>query len=106
MIAGMLPVALLGRAGFQAQMAVAVIGGLVTSTGLTLVIVPATFTWIDDLERWVGRKFGHRWINGATAAAPETEFPVPAPAAAPPPAQAASGRARDLPGDPLPDAAR
>jgi hypothetical protein len=41
---------------FQAQMAVAVIGGLITSTGLTLVIVPAVFTWIDDLERWLGRK--------------------------------------------------
>ena len=65
MMAGMLPVALgLGRsAAFQAQMAIAVIGGLITSTGLTLVMVPATFTWIDDLERWVGRKIGHGWIN-------------------------------------------
>ena len=41
-------------------MAIAVIGGLVTSTGLTLVMVPAAFTWIDDLERWLGRKIGHR----------------------------------------------
>jgi hypothetical protein len=34
-----------------------VIGGLITSTGLTLVIVPAVFTIVDDLERWVGRRF-------------------------------------------------
>jgi len=43
---------------FQSQMAIAVIGGLVTSTGLTLVMVPAAFTWMDDLERWLGRKVG------------------------------------------------
>jgi hypothetical protein len=44
-------------------MAVAVIGGLVTSTGLTLVMVPAMFTWIDDLERWLGRKLGDRLVS-------------------------------------------
>jgi hypothetical protein len=59
MIAGMLPAALgLGAGGrFQGDMAIAVIGGLVTSTALTLVMVPAVFTWIDDAERWVGRLF-------------------------------------------------
>ena len=67
MIAGMLPVAmgLGGSAGFQGQMAVAVIGGLITSTGLTLVMVPAAFTWIDDLERWLGRKVASRVMNEA-----------------------------------------
>ena len=39
-------------------MAIAVIGGLITSTALTLVIVPAVFTLIDDIERWLGPKFG------------------------------------------------
>jgi len=65
MIAGMLPAALgIGSGGrFQAQMAIAVIGGLVSSTGLTLVIVPAVFTWIDDLERWLGRLFSRRVIT-------------------------------------------
>jgi HAE1 family hydrophobic/amphiphilic exporter-1 len=90
MIAGMLPVAMVSSASFQAQMAIAVIGGLVTSTGLTLVMVPAAFTWIDDLERWVSRKIGRRWIN----------IPNPASPAAP-----AAGHARDLPGEPLPDGA-
>jgi hydrophobe/amphiphile efflux-1 (HAE1) family protein len=56
MIAGMIPVAIgfHGDASFRAPMAVAVMGGLVTSTLLTLVIVPAAFTLIDDVERWVG----------------------------------------------------
>jgi multidrug efflux pump subunit AcrB len=90
MIAGMLPVALVSSASFQAQMAIAVIGGLVTSTGLTLVMVPAAFTWVHDLERWMDRKVGHRWINsridadadesGASAALPN---PAPLPDAAP-----------------------
>ena len=35
-------------------MAIAVIGGLITSTALTLVIVPAVFTLVDDVERWIG----------------------------------------------------
>jgi HAE1 family hydrophobic/amphiphilic exporter-1 len=65
MIAGMLPVAIgvAGGASFQSQMAVAVIGGLITSTALTLVMVPAAFTWIDDFERWLGRKLGNRIVN-------------------------------------------
>jgi hypothetical protein len=50
-------------------MAIAVIGGLVTSTGLTLVMVPAAFTWIDDLERWLGRKMGNRLVNNDEASA-------------------------------------
>jgi hypothetical protein len=34
-------------------MAIGVIGGLITSTALTLVVVPAGFTLIDDIERWI-----------------------------------------------------
>ena len=78
MIAGMMPLALgvAGDASLQGQMAIAVIGGLVTSTALTLVMVPAIFTIMDDLERWLGRKLGHRFVNDASSrpAAPE---PVP-----------------------------
>jgi multidrug efflux pump subunit AcrB len=60
MVAGMLPVAFGfgGDEAFRQPMAIAVIGGLITSTGLTLVIVPAAFTMIDDIERWLGPKFG------------------------------------------------
>ena len=85
MIAGMLPVAVgvAGGAAFQSQMAIAVIGGLVTSTGLTLVMVPAAFTWIDDFERWLGRKIGHRLINSDTT-------PISPPVAALPTSEAAT----------------
>ncbi len=54
MVAGMLPVALSTAAsGFRAPMGIAVIGGLITSTALTLVIVPSMFAVIDDVERWI-----------------------------------------------------
>jgi multidrug efflux pump subunit AcrB len=56
MVAGMLPVALVVGDEFRAPMAIAVIGGLITSTALTLIVVPAGFTLIDDMERWVGPK--------------------------------------------------
>jgi multidrug efflux pump subunit AcrB len=67
MIAGMLPVAIgvHGDSSFRAPMAVAVIGGLLTSTLLTLVIVPAAFTVVDDIERWVGPR-----VSGALAPRP------------------------------------
>ena len=60
MIAGMLPVAMGwgGDSDFRSPMATAVIGGLATSTLLTLVIVPAVFTVFDDIERWLGPKAG------------------------------------------------
>jgi len=60
MIAGMLPVAIGvgGDTSFRQPMAIAVIGGLITSTALTLVIVPAAFTLVDDIERWLAPKFG------------------------------------------------
>lgn len=60
MIAGMLPIAIgLGAdTSFRAPMAISVIGGLITSTVLTLVIVPAAFTVVDDIEKWAGRKLG------------------------------------------------
>ncbi|MGQ0833938.1 MAG: efflux RND transporter permease subunit [Gammaproteobacteria bacterium] len=56
MVAGMIPVALASGDAFRAPMAVAVIGGLITSTALTLVIVPAVFTLVDDIEGWVAPK--------------------------------------------------
>lgn len=55
MIFGMLPIALaLGQGGgFRAPMAQAVIGGLITSTALTLLVVPVAYTYLDDLGAWV-----------------------------------------------------
>jgi multidrug efflux pump subunit AcrB len=80
MVAGMLPVALGlgGDKAFRAPMAVAVIGGLITSTALTLVIVPAAFTLIDDLERWLAPKVGRVLVPQPPPAEPA---PRPRPAA-------------------------
>ncbi|MGH8266381.1 MAG: efflux RND transporter permease subunit, partial [Steroidobacteraceae bacterium] len=60
MVAGMMPVALGlgGDTAFRQPMAIAVIGGLITSTALTLVIVPAAFTLVDDIERWLAPRVG------------------------------------------------
>jgi len=60
MAAGMVPSALaLGEGGsFRAPMAIAVIGGLLASTLLSLVFVPAVFTIMDDLSRLFGWIFG------------------------------------------------
>lgn len=55
MIAGMLPIAFKWGAGAEARspMAIAVIGGLITSTILTLVVVPVVFTYVDDFQNWL-----------------------------------------------------
>ena len=57
MIFGMLPLAFEIGSGaeFRAPMARAVIGGLITSTLLTLVVVPVVYTYLDDLGRWFVR---------------------------------------------------
>lgn len=59
MSAGMLPIALsIGAdAERRAPMAIAVIGGLVSSTLLSLVYVPAFYTVMDDLQRWIRGHF-------------------------------------------------
>ena len=58
MVVGMIPVALgLGEGGgFRAPMARAVIGGLITSTMLTLVVVPVAYSYLDDIGAWVKRR--------------------------------------------------
>ena len=57
--AGMMPVALgwAGDPSFRAPMGVAVVGGIVVSTVMSLFIVPATFTVFDDFQQWLGRLF-------------------------------------------------
>jgi len=60
--AGMMPIALgLGASdpSFRSPMAIAVIGGLITSTVLSLLVVPAVFTYLDDLEQLL-RRIGRR----------------------------------------------
>jgi len=58
MAAGMLPTALgIGEgAEFRQPMAVGVIGGLITSTALSLVLVPVVYEIVDDFEMWITPK--------------------------------------------------
>ena len=60
MMAGMLPTAMgIGTGSeFRQPMAVAVIGGLITSTVLSLVLVPVVYEIIDDFEMWLKPKLG------------------------------------------------
>ena len=58
MVFGMLPTALkIGEgAESRAPMAIAVIGGLITSTLLTLVVIPVVYTLVDDLENFFRKR--------------------------------------------------
>lgn len=60
MIVGMMPIAIGVGAGAEARapMAICVIGGLTTSTLLTLIVVPVVFTYIDDLQNWIFKVAG------------------------------------------------
>jgi multidrug efflux pump subunit AcrB len=53
--AGMLPIAIgIGTdPSFRAPMAIVVIGGLVTSTFLSLLVIPVVFTYVDDAIVWI-----------------------------------------------------
>ncbi len=56
--AGMMPIALgIGSAdpSFRAPMAIVVIGGLITSTFLSLLVIPVVFTYVDDALAWLRR---------------------------------------------------
>ena len=60
MIFGMVPLAFALSEGSEqrAPMGQAVIGGVITSSLLTLVVVPVTYCYLDDLGQWLKRKFG------------------------------------------------
>jgi len=70
MIFGMLPLALgLGESGeTQAPMGRAIIGGVITSTLLTLIVVPVIYTYLDA---WTERRKARRAVRKAEAAARE-----------------------------------
>ncbi|HEY9663733.1 MAG TPA: efflux RND transporter permease subunit, partial [Allocoleopsis sp.] len=61
MVAGMLPIALGIGAGSEVRspMAISVIGGLMTSTLLTLVVVPVIFTYIDRIQEFIFARLLH-----------------------------------------------
>jgi hypothetical protein len=88
----MLPSALaLGAGGeFRSPMAIAVIGGLLLSTLLSLIFVPAVFILMDDVGRLLWRFFS-RFVGPVDEPAPEAAVPLqieaqpPAPVAEPEP---------------------
>jgi multidrug efflux pump subunit AcrB len=75
MIAGMAPIAFGFGAdsSFRQPMAIAVIGGLMTSTVLSLLVVPVVFTYVDGLEQRLRRWFGAKQ-SGETPS--DSLFPV------------------------------
>ncbi len=70
MAAGMLPIAIgLGTdPSFRSPMAIVVIGGLITSTFLSLLVIPVLFTYVDDLILRLQRLFRRKAQPAAPAA--------------------------------------
>jgi len=75
MLAGTLPVALgIGEVSkFRMSMGIAIIGGLILSTFLTLVVVPAIFEYIDIFREWIESKFRPKYKIPVTEAMTEIE---------------------------------
>ncbi|MEW6704617.1 MAG: efflux RND transporter permease subunit [Pseudomonadota bacterium] len=70
--AGMMPIAIgLGvDPSFRAPMAIVVIGGLITSTFLSLLVIPVVFTYVDDVVQWTRRHLHRHHHQQASGQAP------------------------------------
>jgi HAE1 family hydrophobic/amphiphilic exporter-1 len=84
MLAGTLPVALgIGEVSkFRMSMGIAIIGGLILSTFLTLIVVPAMFEYIDIFREWIESKFRPKYKTTMTDAMEEIEEIVEEPVTA------------------------
>ena len=81
MVAGMMPIALSlgGDGSWRAPMGITVIGGLIVSTALTLLIVPASFSLAVGVENWLGPRLRRVLTNGgADSSEPVASKPAPA----------------------------
>lgn len=80
MIAGMLPTALSlsGDGAWRGPMGTVVIGGLIVSTALTLLIVPAAFSLADGIEKRVGPMFSRRLLTYRPGAPDQVGAVLPA----------------------------
>jgi HAE1 family hydrophobic/amphiphilic exporter-1 len=69
LIAGMVPVALGGGEGgdFRAPLGIAVIGGVITSTLLTLLVIPTVYEILADIRDWLGARFRRSALESAHA---------------------------------------
>jgi hydrophobic/amphiphilic exporter-1 (mainly G- bacteria), HAE1 family len=70
MVFGMVPLAFALTEGSEqrAPMGQAVIGGVITSSLLTLVVVPVVYCWLDDLAAWARRRFSAAQVAPVEAA--------------------------------------
>ena len=73
LIAGMIPVAIGAGEGadFRAPLGRAVIGGVITSTLLTLLVIPTVYEILDNFREWLAAKFWRRFIRTRPAVAAE-----------------------------------
>ena len=80
MVAGMIPVSLslTGDGSFRQPMGITVMGGLILSTALTLLMVPAFFSLALDIEAWVARHFAKLVDNGEEHGPKQSPAPQPA----------------------------
>jgi multidrug efflux pump subunit AcrB len=67
MIAGMLPIAMSIGEGTErlSPMAAAVVGGLITSTALTLIVIPVAYTLVDDVAEFFRKRLSFLWKRNA-----------------------------------------
>ncbi|MFY7905543.1 MAG: efflux RND transporter permease subunit, partial [Burkholderiaceae bacterium] len=72
MVFGMVPLAFALTEGSEqrAPMGQAVIGGVITSSILTLVVVPVVYCYMDDLGQWFRRKLGGQGVASSHGPAP------------------------------------
>jgi HAE1 family hydrophobic/amphiphilic exporter-1 len=77
LIAGMVPVAIGAGEGadFRAPLGRAIIGGVITSTLLTLLVIPTVYEILDEAREWAMSKFLGRAGHGAHGGI--TPEPVP-----------------------------
>ena len=68
LMAGMLPVAIgLNEASSQrTSLGIAVMGGVLISTLLTLFVIPTVFTYIEGARNWMLRNVGRKMVNAQT----------------------------------------
>jgi len=76
-IAGILPIAIGFGAGAESRrpMGVAVVGGMLTSTFLTLFVIPVAYTLFSDFAAWMKRKFAAGLDDKTAARASQLEVP-------------------------------
>ena len=80
LVAGMLPIALGTGEGadFRKPLGVAVIGGVITSTILTLIVVPTIYEILDNVRSFFGRRLGFSTPQTAEHKIPAGAMPTPA----------------------------